>query len=942
MDEKCVTASAFKTLSEFLSHYLSSKHKDMAITHTRIPNKDKTTKTYGGSYCIPDAELATFYRLYYDQVFVKKRKEHLTEVQFQDGPIVVDFDFRYPYETDTRQHSAEHIQDMILLYLEEMKMIFEFDEDSEFEIFIFEKPNVNRLAEKQLTKDGIHMMINLNTHRSVQQYLRSKILVELPKIWDLPITNTWETVLDEGISAGGTNWQMFGSCKPDHETYAITHHYVITYDPADKEFMMEENNPQSFNVKSHFRNLTARNAQNPKYKLTASVVLKMNELKESKKPRNKIRRADNYDEKAPLAGKNTAANWVNIQSKEELLEAMDDVLNHLNSSDYQLREIHECVQILPSQYYESGSHLLNRKVALALKHTDHRLFLSWVLLRSKASDFTYDSIADLYEEWTKYLIPKDDNPITSGSIRFWAKEANPEEYELIKTSSMDYYIEESIDSETEYDFARVLKQMHGQTYVCVSYEKRGGEWLHFNGTFWKKDKGLSLRQCISTYMYEIYAKKQDNILGRFNDQSIADDNNEKFGHRSKKLFTIKAKLKKTFDKNNIMREASELFYDGEFIRKMDASPHLMCFKNGVVDFNAKIFRPGLPSDYITKCTNIDYVPYNPTNPACAAVYAEINAFMNQLFPNKSVCDYMWNHLGASLIGTNKNQTFNVYHGSGCNGKSKLTDLMSHTIGEYKGTVPIALVTERRGLIGGTSDEVLKLKGCRYAVMQEPSKCVKLNEGPMKELTAGDPLQVRGMYCESEVFIPQFTLVVCTNNMFDITSNDDGTWRRIRKVVFESKFVDKLGDPVDEEVKHVFQKDKNLLEKFPHWAPYFAGMLVESAFKTNGIVPDCDVIMEASNKYRAEQDHITAFINEKIVITPNLGDKITKKDLMREFRTWYVDEQGSNERKMPKGNEINDMMTKRFGSYTPKGWSKVAFVDTMNKDEGEEEDSMKKV
>ena len=67
--------------------------------------------------------------------------------------------------------------------------------------------------------------------------------------------------------------------------------------------------------------------------------------------------------------------------------------------------------------------------------------------------------------------------------------------------------------------------------------------------------------------------------------------------------------------------------------------------------------------------------------------------------------------------------------------------------------------------------------------------MKLNEGIMKELTGGDPIQARGLYCESETFYPQFKLVMCTNNLFDIESNDDGTWRRIRRVVYHSKFVD---------------------------------------------------------------------------------------------------------------------------------------------------------
>jgi phage/plasmid-associated DNA primase len=174
--------------------------------------------------------------------------------------------------------------------------------------------------------------------------------------------------------------------------------------------------------------------------------------------------------------------------------------------------------------------------------------------------------------------------------------------------------------------------------------------------------------------------------------------------------------------------------------------------------------------------------------------------------------------------------------------------MSHTLGDYKGTVPITLVTEKRTSIGGTSSEVMQLKGIRYAVMQEPSKGVKLNEGIMKELTGGDPLQARALFQESETFEPQFKLVVCTNNLFDIDSNDDGTWRRIRKCDFLSKFIDENETHTDD-TQFVFIKDKALKEKLPQLAPVFASMLVKLAFETGGNVEDCVTVNEASNKQK---------------------------------------------------------------------------------------------
>ena len=377
-----------------------------------------------------------------------------------------------------------------------------------------------------------------------------------------------------------------------------------------------------------------------------------------------------------------------------------------------------------------------------------------------------------------------------------------------------------------------------------------------------------------------------------------------------------------------MREAAEIFYDENFIRSMDTNKYLLCFNNGVVDFVNKVFREGYPEDYITKTTRINYVPYDESDSNWNITSQEITTFMKTLFPIDDLRRYMWDHLASCLIGTNKNQTFHVYHGSGSNGKSLLVDLMGATLGDYKGTVPITLVTDVRGKIGGTSDEVIKLKGVRYAVMQEPSKNVRLNEGIMKELTGGDPIQARGLYSESEIFIPQFKLAVGTNNLFDIDSNDDGTWRRIRKITFPSKFVDE-GEHYEDDTPYIFKKDKSLNEKLHTFAPVFASILVKRAFETNGIVEDCETVLEASRKYRNGQDHISAFISERIQKTGDPNDKIGKKSLYEDFKLWFQQEQGS--RKIPKGEEIYEYMTKKYGACNKKGWCGVKFIQEDEED-----------
>jgi hypothetical protein len=101
------------------------------------------------------------------------------------------------------------------------------------------------------------------------------------------------------------------------------------------------------------------------------------------------------------------------------------MIRSLQPNEYEIKEIHEYTQALPARYYEPGSHALNRQVAFALKHTDERLFLSWVKLRSKASDFDYGSISDLYAQWKKYHRANNEGKtVTRKSIMYWVRKEN--------------------------------------------------------------------------------------------------------------------------------------------------------------------------------------------------------------------------------------------------------------------------------------------------------------------------------------------------------------------------------------------------------------------------------------------------------------------------------------------------------------------------------------
>jgi phage/plasmid-associated DNA primase len=246
-------------------------------------------------------------------------------------------------------------------------------------------------------------------------------------------------------------------------------------------------------------------------------------------------------------------------------------------------------------------------------------------------------------------------------------------------------------------------------------------------------------------------------------------------------------------------------------------------------------------------------------------------------------------------------------------------------------VPITLVTEKRNAIGGTSSEIIQLKGVRYAVMQEPSKDAVINEGIMKELTGGDPIQARALFCASEIFIPQFSLVVCTNALFEVRGGDDGTWRRMKLVDFISKFVSD-GETHTDDTKHVFPKDKGLKEKLPSWAIVFMGMLVKRAFETNGEVVDCEEVKAASNKYRQSQDAIAGFIRDRIMkINNTVG--VNQTSLNNVFKEGFQLNYGS--RKPPKASELIEAINKKFGNKDAKKnkWMTFKIKDEEGENEG---------
>ena len=65
--------------------------------------------------------------------------------------------------------------------------------------------------------------------------MRRKILNEIENIFQgLSLTNKYEDSIDEGITKGYVNWQLFGTRKPGNKAYNMSYYYSTVYNKNEE------------------------------------------------------------------------------------------------------------------------------------------------------------------------------------------------------------------------------------------------------------------------------------------------------------------------------------------------------------------------------------------------------------------------------------------------------------------------------------------------------------------------------------------------------------------------------------------------------------------------------------------------------------------------------------------------------------------------------------
>jgi P4 family phage/plasmid primase-like protien len=782
-----------------------------------------------GSFYVPVDDTEKFYRLYTEAV-QKGENIYITEKHKSLAPVVIDLDFRYEQRSPNllRVYTESHLKEFLKGYMEKLLEYVEVQEEPL--IYILEKPCARFDDEKNIVKDGIHIMIpNIVSKPTLQHKVREETLDVVTRAFrDCNFTNTADDIFDKCVIQKN-NWLMYGSKKHGHEAtpYVVTH--VYKYNTTSGAFIDTKIPSDNF-------------------------IIQLLSI------RNKSIETDIKNEKVQII-KELENNL--LEMERQLLLRNEGIQYNENKKiicSEEIEIVKELVLILSKD--RSNSYDLWIKVGWCLRNIDNNLLDSWIEFSQKSDKYEN---GECEKKWN-YM---KDGGIGIGSLHLWARQDDKTSYVSIMSRSGSDLIRNSLKTGTDYDLSKVLIHYYQHSFRCLSIQKN--EWYFFENHKWnKQQEAYKIRNLMSEehyYRYKAHVDEWSASLPRLEDtHEISTENKD----LRKKFNTIVSNMKNVKTKNTLTKQAADIFHEicvnEEFAKKLDANTRLICFNNGVFDFDNCEFRDGRPEDYISFSTGIDYVEYDETEP----VFTEINAFLSQVQPNKEKREYILRMLARALDGDNSDEKVYFWCGEGGNGKSKLYSLLENCLGDYAVNVSVSYLTQKRSASNQASPEVMKTKGTRLVVFQEPEADETINVGIMKEISGGDRLSGRGLFKDVEYFTPQFQIIFICNQLPSLPADDGGTWRRVRKITFDSKFVEQpnANDPNE------FKIDNELEKKWPLWKVPFMSLLIHYYKKFKNI-PNIEPVevTEATRDYQYINDDYAEFIQDHLEQDNTNGSEI---------------------------------------------------------------------
>jgi putative DNA primase/helicase len=334
------------------------------------------------------------------------------------------------------------------------------------------------------------------------------------------------------------------------------------------------------------------------------------------------------------------------------------------------------------------------------------------------------------------------------------------------------------------------------------------------------------------------------------------------------------------------------------VEELDARPWLLNVTNGALDLETGQLRPHDPDDMLTKLAPVAYDP--------GAVAPRWEAFLERILPAVEVRDFLQRAVGYSFTGFSAEQVLLLLYGVGANGKSTFLEVTRSIAGDYGQQTPATTLLARRS--DAVPNDVARLRGARFVSAVETEANRQLAEALVKRLTGNDRIAARFLFKEFFEFDTEFSLWLATNHKPLVVGTDHAIWRRIMLVPFTEVIPDA-------------EQDKHLRDDLLDEAPGILAWAVRGcdAWRTGQLGPP-DAVLTATRQYRAEQDLLGDFLDDRCVVEPQASE--TAQRLYDVYRSWC---EGAGEKPVTKKAFAAALRERGFESWrtnTERGYRGV--------------------
>lgn len=284
--------------------------------------------------------------------------------------------------------------------------------------------------------------------------------------------------------------------------------------------------------------------------------------------------------------------------------------------------------------------------------------------------------------------------------------------------------------------------------------------------------------------------------------------------------------------------------------------------------------PHDPADRITRLAAVAYDPQ-----AEAPMFRGV---VGDSLPEPEEQGFFKRWCGYSATGRTEEQGFALCQGRGRDGKSTILDACREALGSY-GVAASPDTFLEGGMRGGgdAAPDLIALSGdTRFAILSEPKRGAKFNEGLLKAWTSGSPISARDLHSKPINFRPKAKLTFECNAFPVARGDDDGIWRRVLTPQFRHQV------PED-------RMDRLLPEKLrAQELPGILNWLVEGVgdWLARGKLDMPESLKAVLEDYRRSSSPFGDWLRERCFTGEAAGDhKELSGNLYSDFKKWFEDQ-----------------------------------------------------